>query len=68
MAAGMAHEIKNPLSSMKAFTQLPHERYNDAEFRKKFEEVIPEEINRIDRIVEGLLSFAGSPGSNSKGT
>jgi signal transduction histidine kinase len=61
MAAGMAHEIKNPLSSMKVFTQLLHERYGDAEFRKKFEEVIPKEINRIDRIVEGLLSFAMSP-------
>ena len=63
MAAGMAHEIKNPLSSMKVFTQLLHERYEDAEFRVKFEEVISKEINRIDRIVEGLLSFAMSPES-----
>ena len=63
MAAGMAHEIKNPLSSMKVFTQLLHERYGDAAFREKFEEVIPKEISRIDRIVEGLLSFARSPES-----
>ncbi|MFH1709482.1 MAG: ATP-binding protein [bacterium] len=61
MAAGMAHEIKNPLSSMKVFSQLLHERYQDAEFRGKFEEIIPKEISRIDRIVEGLLSFAKSP-------
>jgi signal transduction histidine kinase len=61
MAAGMAHEIKNPLSSMKVFSQLLHERYEDPEFRKKFEEIIPKEIGRIDRIVEGLLSFAKSP-------
>lgn len=61
MAAGMAHEIKNPLSSMKVFSQLLNERYEDAEFRKKFVEIIPKEINRIDRIVEGLLSFAKSP-------
>jgi len=61
MAAGMAHEIKNPLSSMKVFSQLLHERYQDEEFRRKFEEIIPKEINRIDRIVEGLLSFARSP-------
>jgi two-component system NtrC family sensor kinase len=61
MAAGMAHEIKNPLSSMKVFSQLLRERYEDPEFRKKFEEIIPKEINRIDRIVEGLLGFARSP-------
>jgi len=61
MAAGMAHEIKNPLSSMKVFSQLLHERYEDPEFRAKFEEIIPKEINRVDRIVEGLLSFARSP-------
>jgi two-component system, NtrC family, sensor kinase len=58
MAAGMAHEIKNPLSSMKVLSQLLPLRYNDPEFRKKMEEIIPREINRIDRIVESLLSFA----------
>jgi signal transduction histidine kinase len=61
MAAGMAHEIKNPLSSMKVFSQLLHDRYEDPDFRRKFEEIIPTEIGRIDRIVEGLLSFARSP-------
>lgn len=61
MAAGMAHEIKNPLSSMKVFSQLLHDRYEDPDFRKKFEEIIPTEISRIDRIVEGLLGFARSP-------
>ena len=61
MAAGMAHEIKNPLSSMKVFSQLLHDRYSDPDFRQKFEEIIPKEINRIDRIVEGLISFARSP-------
>jgi two-component system NtrC family sensor kinase len=61
MAAGMAHEIKNPLSSMKVFSQLIGDRYDDPEFRRKFMDVIPKEINRIDRIVEGLISFAKSP-------
>lgn len=58
MAAGMAHEIKNPLSSMKVLSQLLSKKYDDPEFRGKFEEIIPREINRIDRIVESLLSFA----------
>jgi PAS domain S-box-containing protein len=58
MAAGMAHEIKNPLSSMKVFSQLLPKKFDDPEYRKKLEEILPREIDRIDRIVESLLGFA----------
>jgi PAS domain S-box-containing protein len=58
MAAGMAHEIKNPLSSMKVLSQLLPKKINEPEFQKKLGEIIPREINRIDRIVESLLGFA----------
>ncbi|MFA5840218.1 MAG: histidine kinase N-terminal 7TM domain-containing protein [Candidatus Margulisiibacteriota bacterium] len=58
MAAGMAHEIKNPLSSMKVLSQLMPIKYEDPEFRGKLQEILPREINRIDRIVESLLGFA----------
>lgn len=60
MAAGMAHEIKNPLSSMKVFAQLLPKKIDDAEYRKKLNEILPREIDRIDRIVESLLGFARS--------
>ncbi len=58
MAAGMAHEIKNPLSSMKVFAQLLPQKIDDPEYRQKLEELLPREIDRIDRIVESLLGFA----------
>jgi len=58
MAAGMAHEIKNPLSSMKVLSQLLPLRYENKEYRQKLQEILPREINRIDRIVENLLGFA----------
>ncbi|MFA6431726.1 MAG: ATP-binding protein [Candidatus Margulisiibacteriota bacterium] len=58
LAAGMAHEIKNPLSSMKVLAQLLPIKFQDPEFRKKMEEILPREIDRIDRIVESLLGFA----------
>ena len=64
MSAGMAHEIKNPLSSMKVLTQLLSRKFDDAEFRQKFSEIIPREINRIDRIVESLLGFARATAPN----
>jgi PAS domain S-box-containing protein len=58
MAAGMAHEIKNPLSSMKVLSQLLPKKIDDPEYRNKIGEIFPREINRIDRIVESLLGFA----------
>ena len=58
MAAGMAHEIKNPLSSMKVLSQLLPKKFDDPEYRQKMSEILPREINRIDKIVESLLGFA----------
>jgi len=57
MAAGMAHEIKNPLVSLRTFTQLLPQRFQDEEFRKKFAAVVPQEIDKINRIAESLLRF-----------
>lgn len=58
LAAGMAHEIKNPLVSIKTFTQLLPSRYDDADFRRTFGEVVPHEVERINMIVTRLLDFA----------
>lgn len=60
MAAGMAHEIKNPLVSLRTFTQLLQQKWEDPEFREKFSSIIPHEIERINRIAESLLKF-GKP-------
>jgi len=60
MAAGMAHEIKNPLVSLRTFTQLLQQKWEDKDFRAKFSSIIPHEIERINRIAESLLKF-GKP-------
>ena len=57
MAAGMAHEIKNPLVSLRTFTQLLPQRFDDEEFRSKFSTVVPQEIDKINKIAESLLRF-----------
>ncbi len=57
MAAGMAHEIKNPLVSLRTFTQLLPQRFDDKEFRDKFATVVPQEIDKINKIAESLLRF-----------
>lgn len=58
VAAGMAHEIKNPLVSIKTFTQLLPTRHEDAEFRSTFVEIVLQEVDRINSIVTRLLDFA----------
>jgi two-component system nitrogen regulation sensor histidine kinase GlnL len=58
LAAGMAHEIKNPLVSIKTFSQLLPKRFDDEEFRQGFSDIVPSEVDRIDSIVTRLLDFA----------
>ncbi|MCF7848142.1 MAG: PAS domain-containing protein [Kiritimatiellales bacterium] len=58
LAAGMAHEIKNPLVTIKTFTQLLPRRFGDADFRETFSSLVEHEVTRIDRIVNQLLSFS----------
>lgn len=58
LSAGMAHEIKNPLVTLKTFTQLLPERYEDQDFRETFSSLVGNEVKRIDSIVNQLLRFA----------
>ncbi len=51
IASGMVHEIRNPLVSLKAFTQLVPTRFDDAEFRTRLVRVADREISRIDELL-----------------
>jgi two-component system sensor histidine kinase AtoS len=61
LAAGMAHEIRNPLSSIKTFVQLLPRKIEKPGFLDKFQRTVPRELNRINALVEDLLDLARVP-------
>jgi signal transduction histidine kinase len=58
MAAGLAHEIRNPLAPIKTFVELIPERAADIGFLARFTEIVGAQVARIDRLVSQLLSFS----------
>ncbi|MGA3226788.1 MAG: ATP-binding protein [Acidobacteriaceae bacterium] len=56
-AAGIAHELRNPLGTIRMRTQM-WQRSSDPEAAKRSSAVILEEIDRLDTIISRLLYFA----------
>ena len=61
LAASMSHEIRNPLVAIKTFAQLLPERFDDADFRKEFNQIVVQEIDRLDGIITQINNFAHPP-------
>jgi signal transduction histidine kinase len=61
LAAGIAHEVRNPLVSIQTFFQLAPERLHDEEFLTTFLSMTSDEVKRISDLINELLSFARSP-------
>ncbi len=61
LAASMSHEIRNPLVAIKTFAQLLPERFEDPDFRRDFNQIVVQEIDRLDKIISQINNFAHPP-------
>lgn len=64
LAAGIAHEIRNPLVSIQTFFQLAPQRLDDEEFMTSFLRLAEAEVQRISDLISELLTFAKSPSAS----
>lgn len=58
LIAGIAHEIKNPLTTIRASAEMIESKGNSEKFRQAFSRYIPQEIGRITRLIDNLLDYA----------
>jgi len=58
LAAAVAHEIRNPLSSIRGFAQYLKNALKDKPREREYAETMVSEVDRINRVVTDLLTFA----------
>jgi DNA-binding NtrC family response regulator len=58
LASAVAHEVRNPLSTIRTFAQLLPERYEDSEFRQQFAALVDQNVVRIEDVVTRLGRLA----------
>lgn len=57
-ASGMAHEIKNPLTSIKTLCTYLPQKLHDKDFIEKFIPLVNKDVDRINELVHDLLDYA----------
>ncbi len=63
MAASLAHEIKNPLSSIKGTAEILLDDYPNEHPKREFVEILLKETARLNATLEDVLGYAGKSGS-----
>ena len=58
LAAGVAHEIRNPLSSIRGFAQFLRHALAERPKDREYAEIMVKEVDRMNKVVTDLLTFA----------
>jgi two-component system sensor histidine kinase HydH len=68
LAAGVAHEIRNPLSSIKGLASYFKNKFEEDTDDKEAAGVMIQEVDRLNRVISELLEFAGPTQLNPRST
>ena len=58
LAAGIAHDVQNPLGTVRLICEGLAERPDDPSIREKFNRMVPRELERVSRIIEDMMELA----------
>ncbi len=58
LAAGLAHEVKNPLAGIKGAEQLMTRKVKDDPDLREYAEIVVNEVNRVDALIDQLLDLS----------
>lgn len=61
MAAGVAHELRNPLTSVKLLIQTALDCLDDRTVLEEHVHIVLEQVTRMENTIQGLLDFARPP-------
>ncbi len=60
LVAKIAHEIRNPLTSIQTYTQLLNEKFRDDELKEFFIGSVSQSVRRLDNLIDKLITFSGT--------
>lgn len=58
LSAGLAHELRNTLTSIKTFIDLIPLKIHDENFKIELMNIVPKELKRLDELVGSLLDYS----------
>ncbi len=64
LVAKIAHEIRNPLTSIQTYTQLLNEKFTDDELKNFFISSVSQSINRLNNLIDKLVTFSSTQDYN----
>jgi polar amino acid transport system substrate-binding protein len=62
--AGIAHEIRNPLTTIKTYIELIPVKRDNVKFQSQLTELVPKEVDRVSNLIKNLIDYAKPENSN----